>query len=527
MIIGVTINASIIGNVANIVANLESEQHTFAQKVDAIKSYMFKHHLSYELHSRVDDFTRYSWETHKGSVHEDDFILHLPRSLLRLTLQQRAKHIRNCPFFDFCSSNIVDALAVCMRPLVFSAGDTIAHPGDMGQEMFFLDHGVVQVVSPDAHQTVFATLVEGSYFGETSLIFKQPRATAVKAVTFCDILELLKRDLFSELKRRDFDLMTMLKTFAAVHEDNKRRNKAIQDNLVASKRKENKLSRIIDLDVAALKRRREVLSCFLPGTAFRFIWDVLCAIGIAYFSFFTLFRIAFRPVEDEYASQVLLDYAVDAFFIVDFYLRSTHFAFSEHGVTTTEIGSIRKHYKDHGMILDFISCFSLVDICSYKFAIVGRFKLRLLRLIRVLQMPYFFDLIADHLSLRDIGISLASNLLGRIVFFYAIANHWIACIWFIIHRELELDLHLTWATQDCPFDGGCTSTWNESLGKHDVCSLSMMDCYIRSLHFSITTLSTVGYGESNSIYMTLFTTILPCAITSSRLIRRHFSSDRA
>lgn len=495
MVIGVTVNAGIIGNVASIVANLESDQHVFATKVDSIKSYMFKHHLSYELHSKVDECTRYLWNSHRGSIHEDDFILHLPHTLITLTLQQRTKHIRNCPFFDFCPSNIIDALAVCMRPLIFSAGDTIAYPGDMGQEMFFLDRGVVQVVSSDANQTVFATLVEGSYFGETSLIFKQPRATAVKAVTFCDVLELLKRDLFSELKRRDFDLVQMLNTFATVHKDNMRRNKAIQDNILASKRRENKLSRMIDLDINALRKRRKVLSWFMPGTVFRFIWDVSNSCCIIYFSFFTLFRIAFRPVEDETVSPMMLDNIVDVFFVVDFYLRSTHFAFSEHGSTVTDIDSIRKHYRDHGMVLDFISCFSLVDICSYKFAIIGRFKLRLLCLIRVLRIPHFFDLIADHLSLRDIGINLASNLLGRIIFFYAVANHWIACLWFIIHREIESELENTWATQDCPYENGCTSTWDESLGKHDVCSLSMMDCYVRSLHFSITTLSTVGYGE--------------------------------
>jgi hypothetical protein len=42
MVIGVTINAAIIGNVANIVANLESDQHDFATRVDEVKRYMFK-----------------------------------------------------------------------------------------------------------------------------------------------------------------------------------------------------------------------------------------------------------------------------------------------------------------------------------------------------------------------------------------------------------------------------------------------------------------------------------------------------
>jgi len=185
--------------------------------------------------------------------------------------------------------------------------------------------------------------------------------------------------------------------------------------------------------------------------------------------------------------------------VVDFYLRSTHFAFSEHGMIATETRSIRKHYMGNGIWLDLVSCFSLIDIFSYRWSLVTTFKFRLLCLIRVLRIPSFFNLIADHLSLRDIGISLSSNLLGLIFFFYAVANHWVACMWFIIHRELEADLDTTWATQDCPWGGEegnayCTSSWIEALGKHSICNLSMIDCYIRSLHFSITTLSTVGYG---------------------------------
>eukprot|EP00804_Cyclotella_cryptica_P021886 CCRYP_000852-RA/>CCRYP_000852-RA protein AED:0.03 eAED:0.03 QI:454/0.9/0.90/1/0.7/0.72/11/722/2116 len=504
MFIGMTINASIIGNVANIVANLESEQNDFATKVDEIKRYMFRHHLSYDLHSKVDAFTRYLWIAHKGSTNDDDFILRLPHSLRTITLQRRLKHIQNCPFFDFCSSDIVDSLSMCMRPLVFCAGDTIAHSGDMGQEMFFLERGKVIVVSSDRQSTVFATLGEGSYFGETSLFFKQPRATAVKAVTFCDVLELLKKDLFSELKRRDFNLMQMLETFAIVHEDNKRRNKAIQDNLQASKKKETKLNRMIDAETSTSAKKRTVLCHFMPGTRFRFLWDVLCTVFIIYFSVVTIFRFAFRPVEDETMPLVLFDFIVDVFFCVDFYLRSSHFAFPEHGIVTTQISSIRRHYMENGMLLDLASCASLIDVFSYKAKLMARFKLRLFCLLRVLRIPSFFNLIADHLSLRDIRISLASNLLCRIIFFYAIANHWVACLWFIIHRELERDEKFTWATTDCPWDGDaggrdCTSAWDDSIGKHNVCNLSMIDCYVRSLHFAITTLSTVGYGDVSPV----------------------------
>lgn len=69
MAIGVTVNAAIVGNVANIVANLESDSSDFAGRVDQIRSYMHKHHLSYDLHARVDDFTRYLWSAQFSIYH--------------------------------------------------------------------------------------------------------------------------------------------------------------------------------------------------------------------------------------------------------------------------------------------------------------------------------------------------------------------------------------------------------------------------------------------------------------------------
>jgi len=77
----------------------------------------------------------------------------------------------------------------------------------------------------------------------------------------------------------------------------------------------------------------------------------------------------------------------------------------------------------------------------------------------------------------------------------------VACIWFIIHRYIERKVQFTWATSDCPGGAevgsdGCLANWNSTLGEHNICSMnSMRDCYLRSLHFSLTTLSTVGYGD--------------------------------
>lgn len=130
---------------------------------------MHKHHLSSDLHQRVDDFTHYLWTAHGGNVNEDDFILSLPYTLQTdVIAQTRTKLLLQCPFFDYCSNDIVKALALCLKPMTFCAGDLLCSAGDFGQTMYFLETGTVQVVPSDG-STVLATLGPGSFFGETSV----------------------------------------------------------------------------------------------------------------------------------------------------------------------------------------------------------------------------------------------------------------------------------------------------------------------------------------------------------------------
>ncbi|GMH52088.1 hypothetical protein TL16_g01153, partial [Triparma laevis f. inornata] len=165
MVMGVTINATIIGNVANIVANLETDSSDFVKKADDIKHYMHTHHVSSDLQDRVEHFMTYLWTAHKGATNEWGFVGELPYTLqMAISDHTRLKYIKDCPFFDFCSDEIIKALAMCLNPLMFSMGDVLVQYNDMGQEMFFLEKGSVEVVSGDG-KTVFATLMKGAFFG--------------------------------------------------------------------------------------------------------------------------------------------------------------------------------------------------------------------------------------------------------------------------------------------------------------------------------------------------------------------------
>ena len=492
MLVGVTINASIVGNVANIVANLESDSSDFSNSIDNIRKFLSVHNLNHDFHSRVDDFARYLWAAHDGNTTEDDFILRLPHTLQTQVMEDtRMRHVRTCPFFHSLQNDVVETLALSMQQQVFCAGDVIIHAGDMGSTMYFLDRGTAQVVSPD-HTTVYATLSEGAFFGETCLFIKKPRSSSVVAQNVCDVFELKKDTLFVELKKRDIDLEAMRGIFVKTHRANERRNRAIEENLHHCKQPQSKLGKIVGTDTESESKEHFVPAVFLPGTSFRFIWDVVSTLGIVFFALTVLYQIAFSPVDERTSEVFRIELLFDVFFFVDFALRATQFAFVENGVRHQSKAEIWMYYKKHGMVSDAISLLAMLDV------IVPFLHFRLLSLVRVTRLPHFLDSICAHLDERGIRVSLASNLLAKIVLLYVISCHQISCMWFIIHRYIERDRELTWATSDCPVAGSdsCLSTWSEEVGRHNVCNMdSMFHCYIRAFHFSLTTLSTVGYGD--------------------------------
>ena len=289
----------------------------------------------------------------------------------------------------------------------------------------------------------------------------------------------------------------MVKSFATIHDKNARVNKAVQTNLLACKQDSTKLGKLIGPSDGSNADKETVMTIFMPGSHFSFCFDIINLALILYFSVFVLYRIAFRLEGDE-ARVVIFDMIADAFFIIDMYLRSSHFAFVslEYGSCSliTDRRSIFRQYLKSGLIIDFLSSISVLEV------FFPRLQLRSLSLLRLLRLPLFVKKINDHLALRGVRISLASTLVANVILLFIIANHWIACIWFIIFRYIERNEEITWATADCPWDDpigtqGCIATWNETEGQHSVCDLEMIDCYVRSLHFTITTLSAVGFGK--------------------------------
>lgn len=82
------------------------------------------------------------------------------------------------PLFANADPNFVTSMLTKLRFEVFQPGDYIIREGTIGKKMYFIQHGVVSVLTKSSKDT---KLSDGSYFGGN--ICKQPAVPAARSHT--------------------------------------------------------------------------------------------------------------------------------------------------------------------------------------------------------------------------------------------------------------------------------------------------------------------------------------------------------
>jgi len=97
---------------------------------------------------------------------------------MRLSHDRRAELLAACPLFRGIDAQGLAALAERAAQVDFPAGHVIARQGEIGTGFFVVISGRVRVVRDG---TVVATLGDGEFFGELSVLDHQPRNAMVAA----------------------------------------------------------------------------------------------------------------------------------------------------------------------------------------------------------------------------------------------------------------------------------------------------------------------------------------------------------
>lgn len=196
-LIGAGMYGFIIGNISNLIANMDIAKSQHTEKVERINTFLKYKNIPIELQKRVNNYYDYLWESRRG-YNEHQVLSELPLALkTKVALQINRDIIEKVPLFKGATPAFLKDIILKLEPVIFTPDDYIIIAGEIGSEMFFVSKGSVDVLSADERIT-YATTTEGGFFGEIALLLSTARTATIKAREYCD-LYVLKKESFDSI----------------------------------------------------------------------------------------------------------------------------------------------------------------------------------------------------------------------------------------------------------------------------------------------------------------------------------------
>uniref|UniRef100_A0A673GLD9 Potassium/sodium hyperpolarization-activated cyclic nucleotide-gated channel 3-like n=1 Tax=Sinocyclocheilus rhinocerous TaxID=307959 RepID=A0A673GLD9_9TELE len=210
MIVGATCYAMFVGHATALIQSLDSSRRQYQEKYKQVEQYMSFHKLPADMRQRIHDYYEHRYQ---GKMFDEESILGELNEPLReeiINFNCR-KLVASMPLFANADPNFVTSMLTKLRFEVFQPGDYIIREGTIGKKMYFIQHGVVSVLTKGSKET---KLSDGSYFGEICLLTRGRRTASVRADTYCRLYS-LSVDNFNEvleeypMMRRAFETVAL------------------------------------------------------------------------------------------------------------------------------------------------------------------------------------------------------------------------------------------------------------------------------------------------------------------------------
>ncbi|KAG7467995.1 hypothetical protein MATL_G00138070 [Megalops atlanticus] len=210
MIVGATCYAMFVGHATALIQSLDSSRRQYQEKYKQVEQYMSFHKLPADMRQRIHDYYEHRYQ---GKMFDEESILGELNEPLReeiINFNCR-KLVASMPLFANADPNFVTSMLTKLRSEVFQPGDYIIREGTIGKKMYFIQHGVVSVLTKGNKET---KLSDGSYFREICLLTRGRRTASVRADTYCRLYS-LSVDNFNEvleefpMMRRAFETVAL------------------------------------------------------------------------------------------------------------------------------------------------------------------------------------------------------------------------------------------------------------------------------------------------------------------------------
>ncbi|CAL8137625.1 unnamed protein product [Prunus armeniaca] len=192
------LGAYLIGNMTALIVK-GSKTEKFRDKMTDVIKYMNRNRLGRDLRNQIKGHLRLQYES---TYTEAAVLQEIPASIrAKISHTLYFPYIESVPLFKGCSAEFINQIVIKLHEEFFLPGEVIMEPGNVVDQLYFVCHGVLEVVGivEDGTEETVSQLEPNSSFGEISILCNIPQLYTVRVCELCRLLRLDKQSFTSIL----------------------------------------------------------------------------------------------------------------------------------------------------------------------------------------------------------------------------------------------------------------------------------------------------------------------------------------
>ncbi len=225
--VGACLAAAIFSNFAQLMNKADASSARYQDQLQNIHEFIRLYRLPPDAQRILLEYHELAFSAYRGlnmkHVAQQVFPHHVQS---RVFYQLHKSIILQLPIFHGCDTSFLEQLVLQLGTQVVLAGDFVFRKNDLGELMYFLQFGEMEIGNEDC-SVIYATLEPGAYFGEVA-VFSNDRRMASARAKLDAILYTLSKSGFEEIAIRYPDAYRKVYAkFSAAIRDLKRNSKRI------------------------------------------------------------------------------------------------------------------------------------------------------------------------------------------------------------------------------------------------------------------------------------------------------------
>jgi len=210
MVLGGGVYAMMIGDVSNVIANLDEAGNEYKRVMDNLNAYMNTNHFDEDLKVKLRAYFQHCRALFRNEYHHATLAKMSPVLRGEVANHENGGWVVQIPFFSKAprkeQRDLITDISLGMKQEVYVSGDTIVARGSLNKEMFVVDRGMAVM---NVHGKMPQFLSMGSVFGDDIIIRTvtdnvQQRRFQVVAMTYVDCHTLDAQKLMAILTNGSF-----------------------------------------------------------------------------------------------------------------------------------------------------------------------------------------------------------------------------------------------------------------------------------------------------------------------------------